>query len=69
MGLIAKDMSVSKVKVTQHVVLGKNYVLESCADLRSWVQVGTQFTAQDETLTQEFDCGMTGRYFRIRQVP
>lgn len=63
------EIGVSKVKVTQHVVLGKNYVLESSTDLTNWSQVGTQFTAQDEVITQEFDVDVTGRFFRIRQVP
>lgn len=63
------EIGVSTVKVTQHVVLGNNYVLESSGDLQTWTQVGTQFTAQDEVLTQVFDVAETGRYFRIRQVP
>ena len=63
------EVAVSRVKVAQHVVLGKNYVLESSPDFKTWSQVGTQFTAQDEVITQEFDVDLTGRYFGIRQVP
>jgi hypothetical protein len=63
------EIGVSKVSVTQHVVLGNNYVLESSTDLQNWNQVGPQFTAQTEVITQEFDVDLTGRYFRIRQVP
>lgn len=63
------EMAVSKVKVTQHVLLGKNYVLESSSDLATWAQVGDQFTAEDEVIVQESDVVETGKYFRIRQVP
>jgi len=63
------DISVSKVKVTEHLVLGFNYLLESSPDLDTWGPVGGQFTAAAELVTQEFDVGVTGRYFRLRQVP
>lgn len=63
------SIAVSAVKVTQHVVLGRNYVLESSADLVNWTATGPQFTAQAETIVSEFDVDVTGRYFRIRQVP
>jgi len=62
-------IGVSKVRVTQHVVLGHKYVLESSADLVTWNQVGPVFTAEDEVVTQEFDVSETGRYFSIREVP
>jgi len=62
-------MAISKVKVTQHVVLGKNYVLESSFNLQTWNLAGSQFTADDEVITLEFDADVTGRFFRIRQVP
>ena len=61
--------AISKVKVTQHVVLGKNYVLESSFNLQTWNLAGSQFTADDEVITLEFDADVTGRFFRIRQVP
>jgi hypothetical protein len=63
------DIAVSKVKVTQHVLLGKHYVLESSPDLNSWSQIGAQFTADEEVFDQEFDVDQTGRFFRIREVP
>ena len=63
------EIAVSKVNVTMHVVLGKNYVLESSLDLANWNQVGEQFTAQDELIVQEFEVAETGRYFRILEVP
>lgn len=63
------EVGVSQVRVTQHVTLGMNYVLESSADLATWTQVGDQFTANAEVIVQEFDVGTTGRFFRLRQVP
>ncbi len=63
------SINVSKVKVTQNVVLGRNYVLESSTDMTNWTAVGPPFTATSESVTDEFDVDVTGRYFRIRQVP
>lgn len=63
------EIGVKTVKVTQHVVLGKNYVLESSVDLKLWSQIGDPFTAQEEVITQEYDVDVVGRYFRIRQIP
>lgn len=63
------SISVSKVKVTQKVVLGRNYILEASKDLKSWEATGPQFTAQSETIVSEFDVDLTGRFFRIREVP
>lgn len=63
------SVAVSAVKVTQHVVLGRTYVLESSTDLVTWTATGPQFTAQAETIITEFDVDVTGRYFRIRQEP
>ena len=63
------SIAVSKVKITQNVVLGRNYVLESSFDLTNWTEVGPPFTATSESITNEFDVDVTGRYFRIRQVP
>jgi hypothetical protein len=63
------SINVSKVKVTQHVVLGRNYVLESSSNLANWTATGSSFTATNESITSEFDVNVTGRYFRIRQVP
>ena len=63
------SIAVSRVNVTQHVVLGFNYVLESSPDLNNWTATGPQFTAQSEEITTEFVVNQTGQYFRIRQVP
>jgi len=65
----ALSIAVSKVKVTQNVVLGRNYLLESSNDLATWTATGPQFTADSETIVNEFDVDVTGRFFRIRQVP
>lgn len=62
-------ISVSKVKVTQHVGLGRRYVLESSHNLLDWTATGPPFTAESETLTNEFDVSLTGRFFRLREVP
>jgi hypothetical protein len=62
-------VSVSKVRVTMEVVLGRRYQLESSTDMSTWSPSGTPFVAQDELLTQEFEVDVTGRFFRINQVP
>jgi hypothetical protein len=62
-------INVSRVNVTQHVVLGLNYVLESSTDMINWTATGPPFTAQSEEITTEFIVSQTGQYFRIRQVP
>ena len=63
------SISVSEVRVTQHVTLGRNYVLEAPIDLIDWTATGPEFTAESETIVSEFDVDVTGRYFRIHQVP
>ncbi len=62
------SIKVSKVKVTLHVVLGLNYVLESSINLSTWDEVAPPFTATSESITNEFDVDPLPRYFRIRQV-
>ena len=63
------DIGISKIKVTQHVVLGLNYVLEASSNLINWTATGPSFTATNETIVTEFDVDLPGQYFRIRQVP
>ncbi len=62
------SISVSKVKVVQNVVLGRNYVLESSQDAASWSPALPPFTATSESITNEFDTDLTGRYFRVRET-
>lgn len=62
-------ISVSKVKVSQNVVLGRHYVLESSRDLNTWTQALPPFTAESETIENEFDVDLTGHFFRIRETP
>jgi hypothetical protein len=59
----------SKVNVVQRVGVGQNYVLEYTTNLVNWIPAGPQFTAQSEIITNDFDLALTGRYFRIREVP
>jgi hypothetical protein len=63
------SIKVSKVKVTQKVMIGRNYVLESSSDLVNWSPVGAQFTAQAETVVTEVDAESSGSFFRVREVP
>ena len=63
------SISVSKVKVTQNVVLGRKYQLDASNDLTTWAATGPAFIAESEIIEDEFDVDATGRYFRIREVP
>ena len=63
------EIRLSKVAVKQHVVLGRHYVLESSPDLVAWTPTGPSFTAVTESFESEFDLDLTGRYFRLREVP
>ena len=65
----AVAIGISKVKVTQHVQLGLNYVLESSSNLVDWIATGPQYTVQDEFVVSEFDVSPATRFLRIRQVP
>ena len=63
------SIDVTRVRVSLEVVLGRKYQIESSADLQVWSKSGDAFIAQDEVLQQEFDVNISGRYFRINQVP
>lgn len=59
----------SAVKVTQHLMLGINYQLQSSPDLVNWASVGSAFTATNEYMVSEFEINVTNQYFRILQTP
>jgi hypothetical protein len=63
------EITVSRVNVTMHVVLGRKYALLSSLDLRNWSQVGAPFVADAELIVQEFVITETGRYFKIQEIP
>lgn len=63
------SISVSKVKVVQNVVLGRNYVLEASPDCKTGAPILPPFTAPSESITNEFDADLTGRFFRVRETP
>jgi hypothetical protein len=60
---------ISRIGVAKHVVLGRNYVLESSTNFTHWFPTGPPFTAVSETVTNEFLVSETGRFFRLREVP
>jgi hypothetical protein len=62
-------IKVSKIRVSQSLELGQTYVIESSTDLINWAPTGSQFTATSEIMETEFDVELTGRYFRIHEVP
>ena len=62
-------INVSAVKVTQHLMLNSNYQLQSSSNLANWTNVGSIFTATNEYMVSEFEIDVTGRYFRILQMP
>ena len=63
------SIAVSKVKVTQQVRVNHNYVLEASSGLSIWTPTGPAFTAEAESVVNEFDVDTVGRFFRLREVP
>jgi hypothetical protein len=63
------EIKVSRVKITQHVSTGHNYVLESSSDLVNWNSVGTPFTADSDTVVMEVNAETAERFFRVREIP
>lgn len=61
------SIAVSKVQVIQEVTLGRRYVLEASHDSQAWSVVVPAFTAMSESITNEFDTALTGRFFRVRE--
>lgn len=62
------SIAVSKIKVTQHVMLDVNYILQTSTNLLDWTATGPSFTATNENMVTEFDVNAIGRYFRLMQV-
>jgi hypothetical protein len=62
-------INVSAVKVTQHLMIGVHYLLQSSSNLVNWAAVGSTFTATNEYMVNEFEINQTGLYFRIQQMP
>jgi hypothetical protein len=63
------SIAVSRVKVTQNVVLGRNYILEGSTNAVTWQAVGPKFTATEENIETELEVSLNERFFRIKEVP
>lgn len=50
-------------------MLARKYVLESSHDARTWNEAMPSFIATSESITNEFDTDVTGRFFRVREIP
>ena len=59
----------SAVKVTEHLMLNSNYLLQTSSDLTNWVSFGSVFTATNEYMVNEFEINTTNQYFRILEEP
>jgi len=64
----AVKIRVSKVTVTAHVMIGRQYVLEGSQDLINWSEVTPPFVAQTEDVDFEFAVGLY-QFFRTREFP
>lgn len=62
------SIKVSKYAITQHVMVGRTYVLEGTSDLMNWMAIGSQFTAQTEDVIAEVDATLNYHFFRSREV-
>lgn len=63
------SISVSRVRVNQHVVLGRRYVLMASEDFIHWTPTGPAFTAESEEIVTELDVDITGRFFKLEETP
>lgn len=61
-------ISVSAVKVAQHMTLGGTYILQSSTNMINWTATGPAFTATNENYVNEFEINVTGQFFRLEQV-
>jgi hypothetical protein len=62
------SIGVSRVNVTQNVVLGWKYVLESSPNNVDWIPTGSPFFAESESFVTEFGADGIGRFYRLRLV-
>jgi hypothetical protein len=62
-------MYVKTVVVEMSVQMGKKYRILSTSDFIIWSPVTEVFTAEDNTLTRDFEVGSGSMYFRIVEVP
>jgi hypothetical protein len=61
------SIRVSRVAVLQHVMIGKQYVLEGSSDLLNWAEVAPPYVAQTETVETEVIAGQY-QFFRTREI-
>lgn len=59
----------TRVAVEMKVNLGQHYQLYSSVDLQTWIALGSDFIAEDESIVREFETGQTGQYFRLVELP
>jgi len=62
------DARVKSIEVTMHVTSQRSYVIETTVDFQNWVQVGSAFIAQSDTVVQDFDVTSANTFFRLRDV-
>ena len=62
------SLRVSKMIVTQRVMIGRTYVLEGSANLAVWTPVAPQYVAQSEEVETEVSVSQY-QFFRTRQIP
>ncbi len=59
----------TRVALDLSLVLGHRYQLYSSSGLADWSPLGSDFVAEDEAVTREFETGVGGRYFRVVELP
>lgn len=64
----ALSITVQSVRVSELVVVGRAYALESSTDLDNWSQIGEPWAATSPTMTVDIDVNGTATYFRLRDV-
>lgn len=58
----------TRIAVDLHLVLGKQYLLESSSDLRNWKQAAGLFLADEALLSQEFTVEELTQFFRLNVI-